>query len=137
MLTTIEKVLALKQFSLFKNVSNVALSDLMALSEEQTLSKGEKLIEQDKVNKHVYFILSGSVESVSAKTQTLFPDQQIIGLDSVFCQEPASETICIKQQVSMLKVERDKLYRMMALHPSLAMAILNELSLLIIRQKKD
>ena len=137
MLITIEKVIFLKQMSLFKNVSNLALSDLMAVSEEQTLPKGEKLISAKKQNKDVYFILSGSVDIEKNETHKTLSDQIVIGLDSAFWQAPTQENVYVKQQISALKVDRDKLYRMMALHPSLAMAILNELSILIHKEKND
>ena len=137
MLITIEKVLFLKQMPVFKNVSNMALSDLMAVSEEQTLSKGEKLIVFNKQNKNVYFILSGTIDVEKKGNHKEISEQVAVGLDSVFLQAPAEENICVKQQITALKVDCDKLYRMMALHPSLAMAILNELSILAHKQKND
>ena len=75
MLITIEKVLFLKQMPVFKNVSNMALSDLMAVSEEQTLSKGEKLIVFNKQNKNVYFILSGTIDVEKREITKRFPSK--------------------------------------------------------------
>ena len=128
MLITIEKVLVLKQIPLFKTVSNMALSDLMAVSEEQTLKKEMVLVEGTKQNRVVYFILSGSAKSEDGKS---FNDHEAVGLDSVFWVSPAGATIKTAEDCVVLKVARDKLYRMMALHPSLATAILHELSRLI------
>lgn len=128
MLVTIEKVLLLKQMPMFKTVSNMALSDLMAVSEEQTLKKGERLITDDTQNKNVYFVLSGSVLQESKNEKKTIEAHAVVGLDTVFWVAPAGKTVTIKQDSVVLKVERDKLYRMMALHPSLAMAILHELS---------
>ncbi|MBQ4472382.1 MAG: cyclic nucleotide-binding domain-containing protein [Alphaproteobacteria bacterium] len=128
MLITIEKVLVLKQIPLFKTVSNMALSDLMAVSEEQTLKKEMVLVEGTKQNRVVYFILSGSAASERGK---IFGAHEAVGLDSVFWVSPARETIKTTEDCVVLKVARDKLYRMMALHPSLATALLHELSRLI------
>jgi len=128
MLVTIEKVLSLKQLSLFKTVSNMALSDLMALSEEQTIKKGTTLIADNEQNKAVYFLLSGSLEEKNKNEKKAISAGSSVGLDSVFWVAPAGKSVVAKQTSVVLKTEQDKLYRMMALHPSLAMAILNELS---------
>ena len=131
MLVTIEKVLSLKQMPLFKIVSNMALSDLMAVSEEQTVKKGTELISEAEQNREVYFLLSGSVEEKSKDEKKVFSAGSCIGLDSVFWVAPAGKNVVAKQTSVVLKTEQDKLYRMMALHPSLAMAILHELSTMI------
>ena len=133
MLVTIEKVLVLKQIPLFKTVSNMALSDLMSVAEESTVKKGTDLILKDEVNQTMYFVLSGSVrceDSVSKKV-VVYTANQCLGLDTVFMKFPAGAHAWAETQVVLLKVTADKLYRMMALHPSLAMAILNELSVKI------
>lgn len=131
MSVTIEKVLSLKQMPLFKTVSNMALSDLMAVSEEQTIKKGTELILDSKQNRDVYFLLSGVLEEKNKSDKKNISACACVGLDSVFLVGPAGKTVVAKQESIVLKTERDKLYRMMALHPSLAMAILHELSAMI------
>ena len=131
MLVTIEKVLSLKQLPLFKTVSNMALSDLMAVSEEKTIKKAELLISATEQNHNVYFLLSGSVEVSYANHKETISAPAFIGLESVFLQASAGKDITIKQTSVVLQTQYDKLYRMMALHPSLATAILHELSAMI------
>ncbi len=130
MLITIEKVLVLKQMPLFKTVSNMALSDLMSVSEEETLKKGTILVSEQEPNRTIYFVLDGSASGIRKKEETsrIFSAQQIVGLDTAFLRGNAGITIVADSQMFVLKVEADKLYRMMALHPSLAMAILHEMS---------
>ncbi len=131
MLVTIEKVLSLKQMPFLKTVSNMALSDLMAVSEEQTIKKGTELIAEGEQNKNAYFLLSGTLEEKNKDEKNIIQACSCVGLDSVFWVAPAGKTVVAKQESIVLKTERDKLYRMMALHPSLAMAILQELSSMI------
>ena len=137
MLITIEKVLALKQLSLFKTVSNMALSDLMAVSEEQTLKKGVFLLEKDKQNNALYFILSGDIAIEQGGDKTAVGSNEIVGLASVFWIAPAGVNAYTERESVVLKVNRDKLYRIMALHPSLASALLDELSRLIHENRKN
>ncbi len=127
---TIEKVLMLKQMPLFKAVSNLALSDLIAISEEQTLKKGEVLIEAEEQNKDLYCILSGVVEREKNQKTEILSAQSIVGLNTVFWIANADENVTVKQEAVVLKIGKEKLYRMMALHPSLAVAVLHELSAL-------
>ena len=131
MFITIEKVLLLKQIPLFKTVSNMALSDLMAVSEEKTLKKGERLINEKEQNRTVYFLLSGSLKITQGDQTKVISNRGAIGLDSVFWIAQAGQTVTTEQKSVVLKTEHDKLYRMMALHPSLATAILHELSAMI------
>ena len=131
MLVTIEKVLSLKQLPLFKTVSNMALSDLMAVSEEKTIKKAETLISPTEQNHSVYFLLSGSMEISDNDHKEIIQAPAFIGLDSVFLQASAGKEITTKQTSVVLQTQHDKLYRMMALHPSLATAILHEMSFMI------
>ncbi len=128
MLITIEKVLLLKQMSTFKNVSNMALSDLMAVSEEQICKPETVLIHADKPNKTVYFLLSGAVERQYKGLTEKIQAKAMLGLESAFWMGNAETQVTVIQKSVVLAITQDKLYRIIALHPSLAFAILNELS---------
>lgn len=128
MLITIEKVLLLKQMAPFKNVSNMALSDLMAVSEEQIYKPGTTLIQTDIPNKAVYFLLSGAVEVAHKDEKKKVQAKAILGLQSAFWIGNADVQVTVVQKSVILAVTHDQLYRVMALHPSLAFAILNDLS---------
>ena len=112
----------------FKNVSNMALSDLMAVSEEQIYKPETTLIQADAPNKTIYFLLSGAVEVEHKDEKKKVHAQAILGLQSAFWIGNADVQITVTQKSIVLAVTHDQLYRVMALHPSLAFAILNELS---------
>ena len=130
MLVTIEKVLLLKQIPLFKTVSNMALSDLMSVAEEQTFRAGEILIPKGVKNNAAYFLLSGAVNVCEGENKKSVSAKTVLGLDSVFWIAPTLEQVVVAQKSVILKVSQERLYRMMALHPSLAAAILHGLSVL-------
>ena len=113
---------------LFKTVSNMALADLMAVSEEQTLKPGTVLIHEDQANTFLYFLLSGAVLYRKGKNQQEVLAKSVVGLESVFWSESAGAHVEVTQKAVALVVPQDRLYRVMALHPSLAFAVLNELS---------
>ena len=128
MLVTIEKVLLLKQMEPFKTVSNMALSDLMAMAEEQTLKEDTILINEKEPNKKIYFLLSGAVEVKKNNNTEEVSAKAVLGLCSAFWIGNADEQVKTIQKSVLLSLTQDKLYRIMALHPSLAFAVLNELS---------
>jgi len=138
MLVTIEKVLVLKQIALFKNVSNMALSDLISLSEEMSVKKGIALIEKDRQNKSVFFVLSGTLKCQYQGNPSVMnlSAPQVVGLESAFFVGMPEEDITTITSANILKISSEKLYRMMALHPSLAKAVLHELSEQIHQNRK-
>ena len=89
------------------------------------------MIAKDQQNRCVYFLLSGSLEESEKNNKKNITAHAVVGLESVFLLAQAGKDVAAKQESIVLAVERGKLYRMMALHPSLANAILNELSLMI------
>ena len=106
----------------------MALSDLMSLSEEYTFKKGAVLIQEEEQNQNLYIILSGTVRVGSKKQSRIVEAHETLGLESVFLIGEAGVRAVTQERTVLLKVNRDKLYRMMALHPSLAKAILHALS---------
>ena len=106
----------------------MALSDLMAVSEEQIYKQETALIRADAPNKTVYFLLSGAVTVEHKDEKKKVQAKAILGLQSAFWIGNADVQVTVTQKSVVLAVTHDQLYCVMALHPSLAFAILNELS---------
>ena len=64
---TYEKVLVLKNVTLFEKASELALSDLISVAQEQMLNAGEVLLEAHQENRFQTRL------SMSGKTPTLHP----------------------------------------------------------------
>ncbi len=116
---TMEKVLLLRQMDMFKKVSDGALADLISVSQEKTFKSGEVLADE-KTQMAWYIILDGSVQEQKGnsvvKTIEAFDS---IGLDLVFAEERPDIKIVAHKKTIALCVEKDALYRMFVLHPSL------------------
>lgn len=136
---TYEKVLVLKNVALFEKASELALSDLISVAEEEMLKAGETLLESDQENRFLYVVLSGLLEMQENKTPIQeFGPRQIIGETTVFSPAPLPGIITAKKKTILLRISADQLYRIMALHPTLAFSFLEELSRRVrLNEKKD
>ena len=136
---TYEKVLVLKNVPLFEKASELALSDLISVAEEQMLKEDEVLLSEKQENNFLYVVLSGLIEMVRhKKTIQEFGPRQLIGETTVFSPASLNAELRAKEKTFVLRVSADQLYRVMALHPTLAFSFLEELSRRVrLSEKKD
>jgi len=127
---TYEKVLVLKNIPFFADASELALSDLIAVCEEHTVKTGEIISKAGEENKYLFMILSGSVHVVDASGNliTEVGARQVVGETTVMSPAILPYQVMAQTQTTFLKISGDQLYRMMALHPSLAYGFIGELS---------
>ena len=127
---TYEKVLVLKNIPFFSEASELALSDLITVCEEHTVHAGDILADIGNENKHLFLILAGTIH-VLDKNNTLVTEvgaRQAFGETTVMSPAVLPYRIVAQTQTTFLKISGDQLYRMMALHPSLAYGFIGELS---------
>ena len=127
---TYEKVLVLKNIPFFAEASELALSDLIAVCEECTAKADEVILESGQENKYLFMILSGNVHVIGDDDHliTEIGARQVFGETTVLSPALLPYRIQAQTQTTFLKVSGDQLYRMMALHPSLAFGFIGELS---------
>lgn len=127
---TYEKVLVLKNIPFFTEASELALSDLISVCEEHTVKADEVILEAGTENKYLYLILSGTIHIMGSDGRliTEVGARQVFGETTVMSPAVLPYRIISQTQTTFLKVSGDQLYRMMALHPSLAFGFIGELS---------
>lgn len=125
---TYEKVLVLKNIVLFEKASELALSDLIQAATEKTLKVGDVLLKENQENDALYIVLSGVLELMTPEKENQFiMSRQMLGETTVFSPARLGKVVA-KEKTVLLKLTADKLYGLMALHPSLAYAFLGTLS---------
>lgn len=129
MSVTFEKVLVLKNVSLFAESSESALADLITAGEEKTYRAGSEIIASDEKNNALYVILSGAVHLRDGETFLgELGVRQYFGETTVFAPARLPYSVLAYEQTTVLKFDANRLYQMMALHSSLALGFLAELS---------
>ena len=119
MAITISKILLLRQMDMFKNVSDGALADLIGMASEK-IFKAHEVIASPADAMLWYILLEGNIKiEYSDKTEKIVTAFNTIGLPEVFCNRSADVKMIAKTKVVVLTVNKDILYRMFVLHPSL------------------
>ena len=125
---TYEKVLILKNIVLFEKASELALSDLIQAATEKTLKSGDILLKENQENDALYIVLGGRLEWTTPEKETQFVmPRQMLGETTVFSPAKLGKVVA-KEKTVLLRLTSDKLYGLIALHPSLAYAFLGNLS---------
>lgn len=127
---TYEKVLVLKNIPFFAEASELALSDLISACDEHTVKAGETITESGTENKYLFMVLSGQVHVLDDKDNLLMEvgPRQVFGDTTVLSPAILPYRSVAQTQTTFLRINGDQLYRMMALHPSLAKGFIGELS---------
>lgn len=129
MANTFEKVLILKNISIFEDASEMALSDLIAVAEEKTYKTGEDIIREGIENTYLYIILSGSVHCTDKEgIVTELGARQYFGETTVLCPAVIPYEIKANENTTLLRISGNRLYQMISLHPSIAHGFIGELS---------
>ncbi len=135
---TFEKVLILKNVALFENVSESALSDLIMAAEEKTYKSGEEIINRTLENHYLFIVLSGLIHCEDDKgAMTEFGPRQFFGETTVLCPAVIPYGLKAVEQTTVLRISGNKLYQIMALHPSLAKGFIGELSRRLRRRRDE
>ncbi|MBQ7413587.1 MAG: Crp/Fnr family transcriptional regulator [Alphaproteobacteria bacterium] len=127
---TYEKVLVLKNIPFFAEASELALSDLIAVCEEHTVKTGDIIVHEGEENKYLFMILLGNAHVID-RDGVLIAEvgaRQVFGETTVMSPAILPYRVVAQTQTTFLRVSGDQLYRMMALHPSLAQGFIGELS---------
>lgn len=126
---TFEKVLVLKNVPIFKEATEAALADLISVTEEKTFKAGDVILDSQTENKYLYIILSGSVRVMDGDEvfHELGP-RQFFGETTVLSPAIMPFENVAHDKTTVLRISGDKLYQMMALHPTLAKGFMGELS---------
>lgn len=126
---TFEKVLVLKNVPIFKEATEAALADLISVAEERTYKAGDVILDSQTENTYLYIILSGAVRVMDGDEiyHELGP-RQFFGEMTVLSPAIMPFENIAHDKTTVLKISGDKLYQMMALHPTVAKGFMGELS---------
>ncbi len=77
MLTTVEKVLALKKLELFSRISGEMLADVAFFLEEYSYDKGSTIISEGEILSDLFILVEGELDVISdsRKIDKMFPGQ--------------------------------------------------------------
>src|SRR5258707_10321562 len=115
MLTTIEKVIALKTVSIFSQTADSVLAEIASILREQTVQPGETIVRKGDIGNSMYIIVAGQVHFHDGDhTLTHLHERDIFGELAVLDSEPRSASVTATVETQLFSVDHDSLYELMA-----------------------
>jgi CRP-like cAMP-binding protein len=138
MLTTIERVIALKQASIFAETPDETLAEVAVLLEEVPLNAGETIIEEGDLGDCMYIIVAGEVRvHVGERTLNHLQAGDLFGEMAVLDAEPRSASVTAVVDTQLLRLDQAPLYEVMEDRGEVARGIIRVLSRHVRARVKD
>lgn len=129
MLTTVEKVLALKNVELFSDIPGEVLADIAFVIEEMTMDRGTYIVHEGELGRELFIIVKGEVDVVSGdrKIDTI-RQGGYFGEMAILDSQPRSADVVSLSDVTLLKIDRDDFYEIMKQRDEVAIGIIKVLN---------
>jgi CRP/FNR family cyclic AMP-dependent transcriptional regulator len=138
MLTTVERVIALKQASIFAATPDETLAEVAVLLEEVPLNAGQTIIEEGELGDCMYIIVAGEVRvHVGERTLTHLQAGDLFGEMAVLDAEPRSASVSAVEDTQLLRLDQEPLYEVMEDRGEVARGIIRVLSRRLRARVKD
>lgn len=129
MLSTVEKVLALKRIPLFDHIPGEELARIARIAQEIYFDAGETFIIEGDIGDSLYLLIEGKVSVHRAKKQvTELGANQAVGEMAILDSEPRSASVTAVTPVTALKIEREDFYDIMAERAEIAQGVIRILT---------
>jgi len=129
MLSTVEKVLALKKVPLFDHIPGEELARIARIATEVNFSPLESFIHEGDLGDSLYLVISGEVQvHKQGKNIARLAKFQCVGEMAILDSEPRSASVTAISDVQALKIEREDFYDIMSESNEIAQGIIRILT---------
>lgn len=128
-----DRVNLLWRTSLFRDLKREDIEDLALLLSKQRFSVGDEVIEQGKINKHLYCVASGSliasvIDEAGAETPiTAYGPGDVFGQLSVLDQEPSPVSVSCADNVTLYTLLRADFITLIYGKPQVGLEVMRQL----------
>ena len=142
MMSTMERILYLKQLPLFGSFAGVELSAVAQIVEEVEAKKNEIVFEQGDYGDALYLIVEGRVAVIQSsggkqKTLAIMGENECFGEMAILTDEQRSATIQATEPSRFLRVSRDDFRALIFRNPEMAFPLFNILATRIRRLSEN
>lgn len=130
-LHALDKIVFLKQVSLFEEISIEELGKIAGIATEAVYQDGEYLTEQGKTSDSLFIIMEGHVEISGTNddgvegTIGVISSKQTVGEASLFDESPSAVSAqVIFAEARVLKIERKEVEQLVRLYPDIGVGLL-------------
>lgn len=127
-LTTIERVIALKAADIFAGIPDNILAHIASIGEDVEVSADETFIRKGELGSCMYIIREGRVAIHDETTRFAeLPAGEVVGEMAVLDPEPRSASATAIEETMLLKIEKDAFDSVMVDHPGIARGVIQVL----------
>ncbi len=128
MITTLEKVLFLKEVSLFKNISSERLAKIATIAKEVEYLKGDRIINEGDEGDSLFIIVEGSVSILKGKEIIAkLTSRDFFGEMAILDSEPRSASVIADSDIVCLKISREDFTEILIDEHEIMLAIIRSL----------
>lgn len=129
MLSTVEKVMALKSLSFFADTPNEVLVDVAAALKEQTVEPGETIFEKGEQGSSVYVIAEGEIRIHDGEvTIAQLSENDAFGEMSILDPNPRSATATALKESQLLRLDQESFKELLTDHSEVAWRVMQILT---------
>ena len=116
-LTILERAIRLQKVELFSDLETNMLALLGSIASQVEVKQGEVLVEQNRPLSTLYVVLNGAIEmSRGGRTMFRVGADETIGNWALFDEQPSVVTATAIADTSLLRIERDDFFDLLADH---------------------
>lgn len=135
-LSSIEKIVFLKQVPLFEKISIEELGRIASIAEETRYDANDIIINQGELGDRLYIVKSGLIEISGENDQgivgtlNIVQEKQSFGEGSLFASQPSQVTAQILlDKAELLEIKANELLRLIRLYPEIGIGLLKTVSM--------
>lgn len=135
-LSSIEKIVFLKQVPLFEKISIEELGRIASIAEETHYEANDMIINQGELGDRLYIVKSGLIEISGENDQgivgtlNIVQEKQSFGEGSLFASQPSQVTAQILlDKAELLEIKANELLRLIRLYPEIGIGLLKTVSM--------
>ena len=129
MLSTIEKVLILKQVDVFQQTPDDVLADVAALLEEIEVAAGETIFYKGDLGDNLYVIITGKLRVDDGDHLLNYLDESdVFGEMALLDAEPRIASVRAVEPTHLLRLDQEPFYELIADRPEVAIGLIRVLS---------
>ena len=128
MLTTVEKVMLLREVDIFSQVSTEELAYLAAILEEQRCTAGQRVYQQQDPADAMYLVVSGQVRVHREQLEITVAGQgEAFGTWALFDEEPRLSAATATEEALLLRLDKEDFIDLLADNVEITQGVLKAL----------
>jgi len=115
MLTTVEKVIFLRDIDIFEHTKTEDLAHIALITGEEEVEKGQTVFREGDISDSMYVVIEGSIRLTRDGEEVMIAERKdVFGSWTLFDDEPRVVTATVLEDCHLLKVDKEDFIDLLA-----------------------